>query len=564
MRIDEYLDNKEFEYEIKNRPSGDNYIMVCPFCKGGESGRKTFAINANSGLWNCKRKDDCNKSGTFFQLQEMLGDIPVKIDPYIKKSSDNIKKYNIPKIIKIPLSNNSIKYLMNKRCFSEEIIKKFDLFDGIKGEIRIPYYKNGIIVNAKSRLKYKKIMWQCANGEHVLFNRDNVKGSDLLIITEGEYDCMALTQYGIENVVSVPNGANDHKWIENEWNFLEKFSEIYINMDLDSAGQNVVKPIINRLGKWRCKSIKLPYKDANECLINRVSNKEILYCFENAEEFTPAEIKTAGFFCEEVIDIYRNPEKYKGISTGFSELDKIIRGWRGGELTVWTGQSGSGKSTILNQSCLHMASKGIKCCIASLELRPARYLKWAVEQALGKNDPNEREIIKTFEWMNEWLYIIDIEDNVYGSKIFELFEYTARKYGIDQFVIDSLMKIRLKGADTEMSQVEFVDDYRNFGKKFDAHCHLVAHPRKQESDKDKPDKTAVKGRGEITDTADNVITIWRNVDDDKEDLEEDENRIDGLLIVRKNREFGDLGSIQLFFDNISRRFMCKGQDTFLK
>ena len=79
--------------------------------------------------------------------------------------------------------------------------------------------------------------------------------------------------------------------------------------------------------------------------------------------------------------------KYKGTPTVFPELDKVMRGWRDGALTIWTGQSGSGKTTILNQSCLYQASKGIKCCIASLELRPARYLKWAVEQALGKNNP---------------------------------------------------------------------------------------------------------------------------------------------------------------------------------
>lgn len=560
MRVIEYLELKEFDFEVKTRPSGDNYVMVCPFCGGGSSHRKTFAINANSGLWNCKRKDDCDKSGTFFQLQEQLGDKPVKVDPYINKTNEKSKNYVLPKMIKIPLSEGSIKYLMKERFFTLETIKKFDYFDGMKGEINIPYYKNGIMVNVKSRLKDVKKMWQVSNAEPVLYNRDNVKGNDILIIVEGEYDCAALTQYGIENVVSIPNGVDDHRWIENEWDFLDKFETIYIIMDSDTAGQNAIKVLVNRLGIWRCKSIQLPYKDANKCLEEGVSNREILHCFTNAEEFTPLEVKSAGEYRDEVIDIYRNPDKYKGCPTGFPDLDKVIRGWRDGELTIWTGQSGSGKTTFLNQSCLYQASKGVKCCIASLELRPARYLKWAVEQALGKDNPTEEEIKRTFDWLDDWIYILDIQDKVYANKIFDLFEYTARKYGIKQFVIDSLMKIRLKG-DEEMSQAEFVDDYRNFGKRFQVHVHLVAHPRKKESDKDKPDKTDVKGRGEITDCADNVITIWRNVDDDEEDLEEEE-RVDGLVIVRKNREFGDLASIPIFFDKTSRRFRCKDQYDF--
>jgi len=393
-----------------------------------------------------------------------------------------------------------------------------------------------------------------------LFNIDNVKENNLLIIVEGEYDCIALTQYGIKNVTSVPSGTDDLRWIENEWNFLEKFKEIYLVMDTDQAGQQALKQIINRLGMWRCKSIKLPYKDTNECLIKRVSNKEIFQCFENAEEFIPAEIKTAGDFCEEVLDIFKNPEKYRGIDTGFPELTKLLGGWRNGELTEWTGQSGSGKSTVLNQCCLYNASKGTKTCIASLELRPARYLKWAIQQILGKDNPTEEEIIKAFEWMDEWIYILDIEDNIYGSKLFDLFEYTVRRYGISQFVIDSLMYIQFKGSDDDMNQVQFVKDYKSFAKRFQVHCHLVAHPRKKESDKDKPDKSDVKGRGEITDVADNILTVWRNPYD-QEDLEEEE-RVNGLLIIRKNREFGDLGNIQLFFDKASRRFRCKYQYKF--
>lgn len=569
MKVIEYLNLKGFEYEVRDRPSGQNYIMICPFCQGGEKKEKSFAINANSGLWNCLRGNNCGKSGTFFQLQEELGDKPNPIDPFVTKQKKN-KQYVVPKIIKLPLSETSIKYLTETRKFTEDTISKFKLFEGLRSEIKLPFYKNGTIVNVISRLRQKKKggIWQETNAEPVLFNRDNVKVSNdknenLLVIVEGQYDCMALTQYGIENVTSLPNGTLALGWIENEWDFLEQFNEIYLVMDNDIAGQNAIKPLVNRLGIWRCKSVRLPYKDANECLVNNVSNEEIAHCFENAEEFTPDEIKSAGEYCKEVIDIFKNPDKYKGWDTGFPELTEILGGFRKGEVTEWSGQGFSGKSTILNQSILYSGSIGIKCCIASLELRPARYLKWAVEQTLGKNDPIEDEIIKCFEWIDSWLYILNIEGITYGSKIFELFEYTARKYGTEIFVIDSLMKVRLKGHNENMSRIQFIDDLTGFVKKFDVHCHLVAHSRKQEDDRSKPDKSAVKGVVEITDLVDNVVIMWRNPDGGKNDLEDNE-RYDALLIVVKGRELGKVGVIKLYFDPKSRRFSCYGQGSFFK
>ena len=568
MKVIEYLNLKGFVYETRDRPSGQNYIMICPFCHGGEKKEKSFAINANSGLWNCLRGNNCGKSGTFFQLQEELGDKPNPIDPFVIKQKKD-KEYVVPKVVKIPLSEISIKYLMETRKFSKNTISKFDLFENLKGEINIPYYKNNTIVNVKSRSKYvKKDMKQCSKAEPTLFNRDNVKinndkNENLLIIVEGEYDCMALTQYGIENVTSVPNGTKALGWIENEWDFLEQFNEIYLVMDNDIAGQDAIKPLVNRLGIWRCKSVRLPYKDANECLVNGVSNEEIAHCFENAEEFTPDEIKSAGEYCKEVIDIFKNPDKYKGFDTGFPELTEALQGWRKGELTVWSGMGGSGKSTILNQTCLYSGSLGIKCCISSLELRPSRYLKWAISQALGTENPSEDEIIKCMEWFDTWLYVLDVDGTVYGSKIFELFEYTARKYGAEVFIIDSLMKVRLRGNDDNMSKIQFIDDLTTFAKKFDVIVHLVAHSRKQFDDNDRPDKSAVKGVVEITDLADNVIIIWRNNSKGKGDLENEEG-FDALLMVKKNREFGVLLNIKLWFDPNSRQFSCFGQGNFFK
>jgi len=550
MTVKDYLIKKEIVFEEKTRPSGLQYIFNCPFC--GEQD-KSFAINAETGAYQCYHKNKCGKTGSFYNFQSELGDTPVFHKPVINNIKTN-KIYKIPKIPKIKLSDKWIKYLTEERKLTLDTIQQFNLFCGIRGELCMPYYKDNKIVNALHRTIDKKI-WQEKQCEPTLYNINCIKNKELLIITEGQFDCMSLVQYGMNNITSLPNGVSDLKWIENEWEFLKDFKEIFLVMDMDIAGQQAVKVIIERLGKWRCKSVQLPYKDINECLKNKLTNEELLSYFENAVEFKPNEIKNAGNFCEEVIDIINNPEKFKGEETGLPGLTSIIRGWRKGEVTIWTGQNHSGKTTILNQICLFLANRKTKTCVASLELRAARYLKWAICQALGEETPPENRIIEAFTWLNEWMFVLNIDDNVPASKIFELFEYVARRYGVEHFIIDSLMRVKLKGDDENRSQGEFVSDYTAFAKRFNVHCHLVAHPRKQQTDEDVPGKVDVKGSGDITNLADNVIVVYRN----SENKKDEEEGYDTFLYIRKNREFGEIGKVGLVFDPVSKRSLCLGQ-----
>lgn len=558
MNVKDYITNKGIAYNEVIRQTGLNYITICPFCNGGEKNEKSFAINATTGYWNCFRKNNCGLSGTFYQLQERLGDKPEKINNNKQTIGNQSIQYRKPNIIKLNLNDECLDYLKNERKFTQEIINQFHLFGSIQSEICFPYYKNSDLINVKYRSLDKKFRSE-KNCNQTLFNIDNVDiTNDILVITEGEFDCMALVQYGISNVVSLPGGVNNLKWIDTEWDFINNFKNIFLSLDMDEAGQNSVLKLVTRLGDWRCKNILLPFKDANECLQNNVSPEVILECFEHPQEFSPTELKTAGNFKDQVIDIIQNPGRYTGIETGIPELTDILGGWRSGELTIWSGQSGSGKSTLVNQICLFLASREIKTCIASLELKPQRYLRWTICQILGADNHNTDDISSAFDWINKYMYVIDIDDEINPDKLFDLFKYCAMRYGVEHFVIDSLMRITLTG-DENLSQKEFTKKCSDFAKRFDIHCHLIAHPRKQESDNSKPGKTDVKGSGDITNVADNVIIIWRNIID----CDDQENDISSssVLYVRKNREFGDLRSLKLQFDKKFKRFTCFGQNS---
>ncbi len=547
--IRHYLNEKGYSFIEKERHDGVNAIMVCPFCHGGRRVEKTFAIHLETGAWNCLRKIHCGLSGSFRQFQERLGDKP-EYKPFYKK--DYKKTYSLPKVSPRELSLKAMNYL-HERGFTDEIIEKFKLFEGSKGEICFPYFKNNKQVNVKHRTIEKKF-WQEDNAEPCLFNRDLVDG-DYLIITEGEFDCMALVQYDFANITSLPSGVADHRWIENEWEFLEQFKTIFLCMDNDKAGQDVIQILISRLGRWRCNSVIFPRKDANDCLVSGISYETIAECFRNATEFPPALLKKSGNYREEVFELFTDEAKFNGTDTGFPGLNCYLKGWRKGEVTIWSGNNGSGKSTILNQVCLFLASQKIRSCIASLELRPARYLKWMASQAVGKEKLTFIDIDKAFNWFDQWVWILDTVKDISPKEILEPFEYAVKKYGVEHFIIDSLMRVNLpNGNDKYDAQGDFVSRLSDFAKEYYCHIHLVAHPRKGQSDNKTPDKVDVAGTGDITNLADNVLILWRP-DDEKKEADEP----DAVIYVKKNREMGNIGGVKLYFDKKSKRFRCGGQ-----
>jgi twinkle protein len=91
-------------------------------------------------------------------------------------------------------------------------------------------------------------------------------------LCEGELDAITWHQYGYESVMAL-SGANSFK---NEWmDILDKYKKIYLNLDQDPVGNAAKEKLIKRIGTHRCKIIKTPFKDINECLMKGFTKKEI-------------------------------------------------------------------------------------------------------------------------------------------------------------------------------------------------------------------------------------------------------------------------------------------------
>jgi twinkle protein len=551
MDVREYLNRKGISFTEKKNYSGLQAVFPCPQC----GDKSSFGINLETGAYQCFRQNKCGIKGNFTDFQSLFNDKPEHLDKYFIHKD---KKYSAPQT-KPSQPNDEIYNWFDKRKITKETVQHFRIGLSPDGRsIMFPFYKKGKLENIKYRSLKQKEFWTETNCRKVLWNQDNITGK-ILYITEGEADCMALFEYGIEGV-SVPYGvekSEDIEWIKHDWKFLEKFEEIFLIMDADSAGQSSIDYLVNRLGRWRCRNVKLPFKDVNECLMQNMPKDEFKRFIDLAEDFNLDELKSCDQFTDEIIAYKNDFNKLNGTTCSCKRLTEIIKGWRQDELSVWTGQNGSGKSTFLSQEIIHLLRQGKRCCIGSFETPPKKYLWWFTKQATKKKDISDFDVDFTMNEFAEKLFIIDITGEIKKEKLFEIIEFGYRKYGIQVFVIDSLMKIDLTPDDRKIywEQKNLVNKLAAFVKEYKIHVHLVAHPRKAKSDDYESNKTDVSGTGDITNIADNVFLVYRYSEDQINSRKSaGKTTYNNFLEVKKNREHGTLGKIGFYFNKDFKTF----------
>ena len=529
---------------LKVRLTGDRAGVWCDFAGGDESGD---LLDLWAASRNIKLADAIQEAKKWLNISEPTH------EPQKKSYAKPVKKEILS------LGNDAQEYLMQERGLEKEILIRFKIGETKDGKyLSLPSYNPaGEILNVKylgiARDKDGKKDIRTEGGcAPSLFGWQAFKGGRILTITEGEIDAMTMTQYG-HAALSVPFGAgkkNKNEWIDFEWENLEQFETIFLCYDNDEAGQGCVEEVARRLGIHRCRSIKLPFKDPNECLQKGVDAFEIQECYREAISFEPPEIRQPIAFLDRVTE-YFHPAS--GTEVGFKPAmfgGKIT--FRPGELTLWTGCNSHGKSSALGQIAIAAAVLDQRTAIASMEMRAEKTLGRLLRQFWVEKCPTKGEIERGLAWMTGKIWIYDLMGNVPRLKLLELLEYTVRRYQVFHFVIDSLMKCDIDGDDHN-AQRRFLNDAVTFANRNLCHVHLVAHPRKH--DEARPvDRSGISGTGDIPNQADNVLSWWRNKAKERGKKTEMWTEADAICMVDKQRETGWEGDIHLSFHKFCEQY----------
>lgn len=529
----------------------------CPICHGGKSRDKyTFALNYENKTFNCKR-GSCGQQGHFTELCSMFGVEPDRTD----ERSEYIpppQKYEPPKIKPKPIHETVREYL-KLRKISEKTAQAYRIGADDKGNIVFPFYDDkGEHVFNKFRYprkleKGERKAWREKGTMPILFGMHLCDKSKPLTIFEGEFDSMAGHEAGIPNCVSVPSGAEDFTWVDTCWDFINQFEKIYIFGDNDEPGKEMISRLSAKLSHLKICVVNHPYKDANEMLY-RDGGEAVRAVWGNAQEITPAGLIKLSEVAP--LDTKNMPK----MRTGITRLNQIIGGFLFGDVTVLTGRSGEGKSTLLSQLMLDAIEGGHKACAYSGELRADQYQYWTDLQAAGRanvseyfdsiNDKSVPYVKKDIKhkihnWYADsyWMYDNNVSIDDEETGVLKVFETAAKRYDCRVFAIDNLMTVDLNSTNEKdffRKQSAFVGQVVNFARLHKAHVFLVAHPRKSEG---KISKDDIGGSGDIHNRVDNVLSLQRC----------DDGMFDSTLGILKNRWEGVLDDIALNFDGYSKR-----------
>ena len=183
-----------------------------------------------------------------------------------------------------PVANRGITE-KTMRLYGYETIAK----DGKKAEIA-SFYRDGTIVGQHLRGPNKTFRWIGDASSPTLWGQHLWKnGGKRLVITEGEYDCMTVSQLFNNKwaVVSLPNGAAGAvKAVKDNLEFVSGYQEIVLMFDNDDAGREAAQSVAEFLPPEKCKIATLPYKDANECLLKNES-QVVVTAVREAQRYSP-------------------------------------------------------------------------------------------------------------------------------------------------------------------------------------------------------------------------------------------------------------------------------------
>lgn len=577
---------------IQARQRGHNlHFKTCPYCRSTKD-KDTFAIDLETGQFKCLRAS-CGVSGNMIQLSRDFDfSLGYAADEYYRPKK-RYKRLPTPKVPIVP-KDKAIAYL-ESRGISAEVAKRYEITVHAKHEntLVFPFFdEKGILQTIKYRdTEYfpgKKFTdkdgkerkspkeWIEEGCRPILFGMKQCNDKfDRLVVTEGQLDSLSVATAGMENAVSVPNGAQGMTWIPYCFNWMSKFKEIIVFGDYEKGHMTLLEDIQKRFPNKIKHVREQDYrgcKDANE-LLQKHGKDAVRQAVENAV-LVPIN-RVLSLAQVEGVNIYELPK----LKTGISQLDRTLYGGLPfGMVCIIAGKRGDGKSTLASQIMANAVEQNYSTFAYSGELPNYLYKSWFDFQIAGRNHITENQTQygtvnrfitnKNQELINAWYqykaYIYDnrIIDSDEKEDLLKTLENSIMQYGIKVALIDNLMTAmyvdELQGSDKYDQQGRFVRELTKIAIRYDVLILLVAHRRKNAFTSDANDE--ISGSGDITNLAGITLSYDRG---GKKEIEKgfmDESQ--RKLITAKNRLFGkiDLKGIILDYDEKSKRIYGQGDD----
>lgn len=392
-----------------------------------------------------------------------------------------------------------------------------------KAWLSIPYRLDGQIVNRKHRRIDEKQHSMDKGGRLCLWNAEVLSGPGEVIITEGEFDALAVMAAGFERVVSVPNGAPaeriDDPVNANRYGFLweheaalKQIETFVLATDADKPGRALAHDLAAILGPERCKFISYPEgcKDLNEVLLAH-GEREVVRLIAEAKHFPVKGLYQLSDFPEAA--------ELRSMETGIAALDDHLRIVLG-SFTVFSGYSNMGKSTVLNTILAHCIERDVPVCVASFETAPKPILRDGIARALigcsFEQFPSHPQREQAYAQIERRLSVIsnslDDDTDIDLDYFLEVARVAVIRHGAKVIVLDPWNELEHKrGRDeTETDYIgRAIRALKRFAKRYNVSLWIVAHPTKPQGKSGPPGLYDIAGSANWANKADYGLIYHR-------------------------------------------------------
>ena len=471
-----------------------------------------------------------------------------------------------PNFFKPKISIDEIREFPTRGFRDRGITKAVTEFFGVKvsygenGEIDTHYYPYESGKAYKVRKLPKEFTW--VEKSQNLFGQEKFNGAGKrLIITEGEIDAMSVAQASMDKynkiypVVAMSSAVMTKSLLENR-DWIRSFKEVVLCLDSDEPGQKATEEAIKIIGIDKAKIVKLPEKDSNEVLVKHGAAR-LMQCIFDAAPYVPAGIIGKDELWEALLSY--NSVQAVPYPSCLEGVNSKLKGMREGEITLFISGTGSGKSTILRETMLHLLEvTDAKIGVVSLEEAPAETARKLAGMALNKNPVKEEIPIDELKigfdrvFGSDRVVLLDHQGSINDNSIIDQLEYMCLT-GCKYLFIDHITILVSEGVENltgNEAQDKVMNDLLRLVKRHPVWVGLVSHLRKapgggKSFEEGKlPSIDDIRGSGSIKQISFDIISFARNLT-----ATNDKERNTIKMRILKSRHTGLTGVVKGAFYN---------------
>ncbi len=218
------------------------------------------------------------------------------------------------------------------------------------------------------------------------------------------------------------------------------------------------------------------------------------------------------------------------------QLDYNTKGFEMGCITIWTGLTNAGKTTIMTMLAKNTIEQGERIFFFNGEQTKEDFKNNLYRQSVKPKDLFQKQyknscVFDTFVKPEKAMLL----DKLYGNKIFiynnevkrdietliRAMEEMRKREKIRVFFLDNFMQIDMSSDNIFQEQTKVMEKLRMFAINRKVHIHLVAHPKKTERFQTRLSLYDVAGSSNIVNKAYNIVSILRvdTIQKDSKDYE---------------------------------------------